>query len=176
MIELLPWSDDDLWVAERLLSDPVMMKHLGGPQSDEQILDAHTRFLNTGVSGKGAMFKVVLGPASDVVGNIGYWDKTWRDELVYETGWMIFPAYQRRGLASEALAMLVARLRGEHVRRFLHAYPSVANEPSNAICRKQGFANVGECELEYPVGHEMRCNDWRLDLSIAPDHPPPPSH
>jgi RimJ/RimL family protein N-acetyltransferase len=168
MIELLPWSDDDLWVAERLLTDPVMMEHLGGPQSHEQILDAHRRYLDTGVSGKGAMFKIVLGPVPDVVGSIGYWDKTWRDELVYETGWMIFPAYQGRGLASEALAMLVARLRAEHGRQFLHAYPSVANGPSNAICRKQGFANLGECEFEYPVGNALRCNDWRLDLLLAP--------
>jgi hypothetical protein len=30
MIELLPWSDDDLWVVERCLSDPGMMEHLGG--------------------------------------------------------------------------------------------------------------------------------------------------
>jgi RimJ/RimL family protein N-acetyltransferase len=168
MIELLPWSDDDLWVAEQLLSDPVMMKHLGGPQSHEQILDAHKRFLDTGASGKGAMFKVVLGPAPDVVGNIGYWDKTWRDELVYETGWMIFPAYQGRGLASEALTMLLARLPGEHGRRYLHAYPSVENGPSNAICRKHGFVNLGEYEFEYPVGHALRCNDWRLDLLLAP--------
>src|SRR5690348_2627391 len=111
MIELQPWSDGDLWVVERFLSDPGMMEHLGGPQSRAQILDAHQRFLTTGRSGEGQMFKVVLVPGSDVAGNIGYWYKTWRDELVYETGWMIFPEYQGRGLASQALAILVGRLR-----------------------------------------------------------------
>ena len=166
MIELRPWSDGDLWVLERFLSDPGLMEHLGGPQSRAQILDAHQRFLKTGISQDEQMFTVILNPASDVVGNIGYWHKTWRDEPVYETGWMIFPEYQGRGLASQALAILVARLRREHTRRYLHAFPSVANGPSNAICRKQGFVNLGECEFEYPPGHHMRCNDWRLDLSI----------
>jgi RimJ/RimL family protein N-acetyltransferase len=165
VIDLQPWSDDDLWVVERFLSDPGMMEHLGGPQSRAMILEAHQQFLKTGASGAGRMFKVVLGPAWDVIGNIGFWDKTWRDELVYETGWMIFPEYQGRGLASEALAMLVGRLRRDHGHRFLHAFPSITNGPSNALCRKLGFVNLGECEFEYPAGNPLRCNDWRLDLT-----------
>ena len=104
MIDLVPWAYGDLWVAERILSDPEMMEHLGGAQSREQVLDAHARYLDTARSDTGAMFTVVVRPDSEVVGNIGYWDKPWRDELVYETGWMIFPEYQGKGLASEALA------------------------------------------------------------------------
>jgi RimJ/RimL family protein N-acetyltransferase len=52
----------------------------------------------------------------------------------------------------------------ENQRRFMHAYPSVENAPSNAICRKLGFTLLGEHEFEYPPGQFMRCNDWRLDL------------
>ena len=48
--------------------------------------------------------------------------------------------------------------------RFLHAFPSVANAASNAVCRKVGFVELGECDFEYPAGHPIRCNDWRLDL------------
>jgi RimJ/RimL family protein N-acetyltransferase len=146
-----------------------MTQHLGGPQSRAKILEAHQRFLDTGTSGAGQMFKVVLEPASDVIGNIGFWHKTWRDELVYETGWMIFPEYQGRGFASKALAMLLGRLRGDHARRFLHAFPSISNAPSNALCRKLAFANLGEVEFEYPPGNLLRCNDWRLDLSLEQD-------
>ena len=62
MIELAPWSDGDLWVVERFLSDPEMMEHLGGAQSREQILDAHARYLETARSGTGAMFTVVVRP------------------------------------------------------------------------------------------------------------------
>jgi RimJ/RimL family protein N-acetyltransferase len=168
MVELVPWSDDDLWVVERFLSDPVMMEHLGGAQSREQILDAHSRYLDTGRSGTGAMFTVVVRPASAVVGNIGYWDKEWRGEVVYESGWMIFPEYQGRGLATEALAALIARVRLQHARRFLHAFPEVGNIASNALCRKSGFTNLGEFAFEYPPGHPLRCNDWRLDLFGGP--------
>jgi RimJ/RimL family protein N-acetyltransferase len=172
MIELVPWSEADLWVVERFLSDPEMMRHLGGPQSREQILDAHARYLETGRSGSGGMFTVVSTPDSAVVGNIGYWDKSWRDEPVFETGWMIFPEYQGRGLATEALAALIERVRIEHARRFLHAFPDVGNGPSNALCRKAGFTNLGECAFEYPPGHPLRCNDWQLDLWSAPGSPP----
>ena len=49
-------------------------------------------------------------------------------------------------------------------RRFVHAFPSVDNAPSNAVCRKTGFVLLGDYEFEYPPGSFMRCNDWRLDL------------
>ena len=175
MIELLPWSDDDLWAVERFLSDSEMMKHLGGPQSREQIVQQHERYMNADASGTGQMFKIVLSPATDAIGSIGYWDKIWREELVHETGWMILPEYQGQGLASDALTLLVERLRRDHMHRFLHAFPSVTNGPSNALCRKAGFINLGESDFEYPAGHPLRCNDWRVDLSRGPDHPQPQS-
>ena len=33
-----------------------------------------------------------------------------------------------------------------------------------AFYGKLGFTLVDECEFEYPKGHFMRCNDWRLAL------------
>lgn len=170
-IELLPWADDDLWAVERFLGDPEMMRHLGGAQSRQQILDQHARFLDAERSGTGKMFKVVLRDTPGAIGNVGYWDTTWQDELVYETGWMTLPEYQGRGYASEALEMLVTRLRREHARRFLHAFPAITNGPSNALCHKAGFTNLGQFEIEYPPGRPMQCNDWRLDLSLTPGQP-----
>jgi RimJ/RimL family protein N-acetyltransferase len=49
----------------------------------------------------------------------------------------------------------------------VHAFPSVENAASNAICRKAGFSLLREHDFEYPKGHPMRCNDWRFDL-LAP--------
>ena len=49
----------------------------------------------------------------------------------------------------------------------MHAYPSVDNAPSNAICRRLGFRLAGAVDVEYPPGTTMRCNDWRLDLAAA---------
>jgi hypothetical protein len=45
-----------------------------------------------------------------------------------------------------------------------HAFPNVDNAPSNAICHRLGFQVLEECEVEFPKGHVMACNDWRLDL------------
>jgi RimJ/RimL family protein N-acetyltransferase len=165
VIELRPWSEEDQPLVARELADPSMMEHLGGPQSPEQIAAAHRRYLDTAATGKGAMFKVVLlDSPSDVVGSVGYWDRTWRGEVVYEAGWAVFPEHQGRGLASRAVAALVERARLEARHRYLHAFPSVANAPSNGVCRKVGFVELGQCDFEYPAGRFMRCNDWRLDL------------
>jgi RimJ/RimL family protein N-acetyltransferase len=51
----------------------------------------------------------------------------------------------------------------------LHAFPSVGNASSNALCRRLGFTLLGACDFEYPAGSGtlMRSNDWRLDLTTA---------
>ena len=48
--------------------------------------------------------------------------------------------------------------------QFMHAFPSVENPASNAICRKLGFTLVEECQVEYPPGKSMTVNVWRLEL------------
>jgi len=86
---------------------------------------------------------------------------------MYEMGWSVLPAFQGQGIASAAVtqALVTAQSDGKH--RFLHAFPSVDNLPSNAVCRKSGFTLVEEVEGEYPKGHFMRVNDRRLDLSVS---------
>ena len=76
----------------------------------------------------------------------------------------MLPAFQGRGIAGTATSQAIALARSERKHRFLHAFPSVDNAPSNAICRKLGFTLVGEYEFEYPKGSFMQCNDWRIDL------------
>jgi RimJ/RimL family protein N-acetyltransferase len=76
----------------------------------------------------------------------------------------VIPTFQGRGIASAGTVAAVAAARAERARRFLHAYPSVENAPSNAVCRKAGFVLQGSYEFEYPEGHLMLCNDWRVDL------------
>ena len=80
----------------------------------------------------------------------------------------MLPAFQGRGIAGSATLEAIAIARSERTRRFLHAYPSVDNAPSNAICRKLGFTLLGSGEFECPKGSLMRCNDWRLDLFASP--------
>ena len=118
---LQPWSEGDRTLLEKLLGDPEMMAHLGGPESEEQIRKRHQRYLQ--LSETDHMFRVVLNSTSEVVGSIGYWEKNWRDQLVYETGWHILPAYQGRGLATKAGEAGIAQARLENRHRFLHAFP-----------------------------------------------------
>ena len=158
------WSEDDLSLLERLLGDPEMMAHLGGPESQEQILRRHIRYMRLPEDGTDHMFKIVWGPNGEGVGNVGYWRKIWRDRAVYEMGWLVLPEYQGQGIATKAAAAVIEQARQEPRYRFMHAFPSVENAASNAICRKLGFTLVEECQVEYPPGHPMTVNDWRLDL------------
>jgi RimJ/RimL family protein N-acetyltransferase len=163
MIELRTWADEDLALLRRL-NAPAMMEHLGGPESEEQLLRRHERYLTYATSSTAHVFSILLEPTATPVGSVVYWEKTWRDETIFEMGWGVLPEYQGRGIAARAAAAVVSKARAERKHRFLHAFPGVANAPSNAICRKLGFELVEECEFEYPPGHRMRCNDWRIDL------------
>jgi RimJ/RimL family protein N-acetyltransferase len=162
-VELQPYAECDLPLLERA-NAPEMTAHLGGPESEEQIKRRHQRYLASPVTGKAQMFRIVRGLQAEPVGIVGYWEKTWRGELAWEAGWSVFPEYQGRGVAVAATRALIARVQLEKKRRYLYAFPSGGNPPSNAICRKLGFELIGECDFEYPAGHLMRCNEWRLSL------------
>ena len=149
-----------------------MMRHLGGPESPDALRARHERYLLADPE-KNGLFAVTIGPDAEAVGWVGYWESEWHGETVWECGWSILPEAQGRGIATAAAALLIddARRRGTH--RWLHALPSVDNVASNALCRSLGFELVGEAEVDYPKGHMMRSNDWRLDLAApeggAPD-------
>lgn len=81
-VTLRPWSEQDLPLLEKLLGDPEMMDHLGGPETPEQILRRHQRYTHLPEDGIDHMFKIVWGPDLQGVGNVGYWKKNWRDQLV----------------------------------------------------------------------------------------------
>ncbi|MFG3697625.1 GNAT family N-acetyltransferase [Micromonospora sp. NPDC047620] len=162
-VRIEPWSEGDLDLLRRL-NAPEIRAHTGGPETDEQVLARHGRYVRFGGTGQGCMYAVVL-PDGARVGSVGYWEREWRDQRVYELGWAILSGHQGRGLATAAVRAAVAVARARRTYRFAHAYPSVANAPSNAVCRKAGFTLLGETEFEFPPGHLMRSNDWRLDLT-----------
>jgi len=157
------WSENHLKLLHEL-NAPEMTEHLGGPETDAQVADRHERYLRIAGKGTGRMFAVVLLPERELAGSVGYWNRTWKGEEVYEMGWGILPAYQGRGLATAAVSQAIENARAEGSRRVIHAYPGVDNPASNAVCRKLGFTLLGEIEFEYPPGNMMRCNDWRLEI------------
>ncbi|MGN9915346.1 GNAT family N-acetyltransferase [Micromonospora palomenae] len=161
-VRITRWDEDDLDLLRRL-NTPEVRHHTGGPETDEQVLARHERYLQGPGPRSGWMFTVVL-PDGVKVGSVGYWERVWHDEPVYEMGWAILPEHQGRGLATAAVRAVVAEARAHGRHRWAHAYPSVDHPASNAVCRKAGFTLLGETEFEYPPGHLMRSNDWRLDL------------
>ena len=159
-VHIEPWGCGDLPLLEKLLGDPAMTEHFGGPESPEKIAERQARYERA----HSRQFRIVDEATGEGVGWVGYWERASGEEEIYEIGWSVLPSFQGRGIASSASAQAIELARAEGKRRFLHAYPSVDNAPSNAVCRKLGFTLVGQCDFEFPPGRPMRGNDWRLDL------------
>ena len=160
-LTLRPWSDEDLPLLERLMSDPIVMEHLGGPDRPEKIRERHQRYLKLPETDH--MFAILL--ENSAVGSVGYWETTFGGQPVYEMGWFVLPAYQGRGIATRAGELVIDHARSTHRHQFMHAFPGVDNPASNAICHKLGFSLIESCEVEYPIGRFMQANNWRLDLT-----------
>ncbi|MFH8366109.1 GNAT family N-acetyltransferase [Streptomyces sp. NPDC018031] len=158
-LHLEAWSESGLKILHRQ-NTPEMTEHLGGPETEQAIVDRHQRYLR--LEG-GQMLIVRLGEVA--IGSVGYWEREWGGEDVYETGYGIFPEFGGHGYATEALRLVAHRAAARGARRYLHAFPHVDHVASNAVCRKAGFELVGKDSFEYPKGTWMESNDWRLDLS-----------
>jgi RimJ/RimL family protein N-acetyltransferase len=143
-----------------------MMKHLGGPESTEKLRKRHQNYVALSANpATGCMFVITVGPEKIEAGTIGYWEKDFDGQKVWETGWNVLPEFQGRGIATAAASLIVELASKLEKHKFLCAFPSVNNRPSNAICRRVGFTLEGETDFEYPPGSMMRCNVWRLDIS-----------
>ena len=152
-VRLERWAAGDLPLLTALLGDPAMTEHLGGPETPEKLAERQARYERTPTS-----FKIVDG---EPVGWVGYWPS---DDDVYETGWSVLPAQQGKGYATAGMRLVLELIRAAGDRRYVEAYPAVGNAPSNAVCRKLGFALLRVESIEYPKGHHMECNVWQFDL------------
>jgi len=161
-ITIEPWTNNDLALLTRIQGDPDMTRHLGGPETDEKIAGRLRRYIRAW-SPDGRMFKVLCD--GEPAGSVGYWERTWQDDTVYEIGWMIVPEFQGRGVAMRAAELAIERAWEDAKHSEVHAFPSVENTPSNRLCEKVGFRLAGQYDFEYPPGHWMRCNDWSLQLT-----------
>jgi RimJ/RimL family protein N-acetyltransferase len=167
VVSLRDISVEDLWLFEATLADPGMMAELGGPRPREGLADKIRR--DTEATRADRYWQLGIVPDEDpatLAGMVSVWDHEWRGETITEIGWMVLPAFQGRGVATEAVRAAVDRARTRGRWAVLHAFPGVTNGPSNAICRKAGFAMIEELDYEY-AGRVLRCNHWRLDLAGA---------
>jgi RimJ/RimL family protein N-acetyltransferase len=160
-IALKTWSEDCLHLLQQL-NMPELMEHLGGPETDAQVVARHNRYLDLGDTGK--MYCIVLCSTGEIVGSVGYWERTWNEKKVYEMGWSVLSEFQGKGIASKAVAAAIDKAKLEKKHTTIHAFPSINNLASNAICQKLNFRFVEQCKFEYPVGHFIISNDWEYKL------------
>lgn len=158
---LNPWAGEDFWLLERK-NDIAMTRHLGGPESAEKLADRQRRYeaLSAREPAAGRMFRVTLESTGESVGSVGFWEREWRGEPVYEAGWGVLPEFQGRGLAVAAVTELLAHARIHGSRDTVHAFPGTDHAASNAVCRRAGFACLGEVDFEYPPGVCHPSLDW----------------
>jgi RimJ/RimL family protein N-acetyltransferase len=163
-VEIRPWSAEDLDMLGRIFSDARIMEFLGPVETMEQISQRHQRYL-AGGNGMLRMFAILAGAEKQAAGLVGFWEHEASEGLVYETGWVVLPEFQGRGIATRAAVLATELARQEHKFRYLHAYAAVVNDASNAVCRRAGFALQGQVDIvDSPPAPPVRYNDWIIDL------------
>lgn len=166
-VRLVPYADlpENLELTRSLESNPAVMRELGGPVAETEIEAIHKRRAASVEAGDWWLKIVVCDEAGleTTLGTIGIWLREWKGSADHEIGWMLLPAFQGRGLASQALGLILEQARASGSFERIHAFPATGNEASNALCRKHGFELRGEHDVEY-AGRPLRCNDWYLAL------------
>ncbi|WP_344059021.1 GNAT family N-acetyltransferase [Microbacterium pumilum] len=155
------WGDNDLPLLERS-NTPEMTAHLGGPETPEQLVERQARYLRLWETGEARMFRIEVDGVP--VGGIGYWKVEHDGVPAWETGWNVEPEWQGRGIAREALRLVIRRIVDDGTRTLLVAYPGVDNPGSNALCRGAGFEHRGSDTMPWRGG-ELTFNTWMLDMS-----------
>ena len=144
-----------------------MMEHLGGPESPAQIAARQGRYEQMRAD-RGRMFKIVEATTGEGAGWVGYWVREWRKADVYEIGWAVLPEFQGKGLASLGTAQAIVSARSDGQHRFLHAFPSVDNAASNAICRN--WASRSSKNASLSTREEASCG---ATTGVWTSRPPP---
>lgn len=159
MVLLRRWAEGDLDLLRRG-NEPSMNEHLGGPERDEVLIERHHRYLRLWQQGSARMFVIV--DDGSAVGGIGWWDITWRDAPMYETGWFVIPEAQGRGVAASALASTIDDVTRHGDGRPLAAFPATSNVPSNRLCERAGFQLRGTDVWPFR-GIRLDVNAWILE-------------
>jgi RimJ/RimL family protein N-acetyltransferase len=170
---LEPW-DERGPVLDRRANTPAMKAHLGGVESEDAVEARHRRIQAFARDGTGRMFLILVAGAADPVGSVGYWEREWRGETVYEMGRKVLPAWQGRGLAAAAAATAAGLAAAERRRRWAHAYPRIDNAASHAVCRRAGFELVASATSITRAGTRSAATTGASTWPRSPDRPSAP--
>lgn len=156
----------DISAYVRMRCDPVMMAELGGPLPRAGIEEKLARDVRSAAAGEAWIKMIVPSEAAPeaVAGSVVLWSHDDEDsgEPVSETGWMVLPEYQGRGIAKQAVRMLLELARDDGRWGLVHAFPATTNGPSNGICRSLGFRLIGEQDVTF-AGRVLRSNHWVIN-------------
>lgn len=156
-------TEEDVQLRIRLETDDAVMRYLGGARPEADIRRAHSTSLEEWRRDECWPMKVVPDGQDAPVGAVTIFPSSHGAERFYEIGWMTVPELQGRGIASEAVRLILEDARRRRRFGVLHAFPPVANPASNRLCEKHGFALVEECDAVFS-GRTLHCNHWRLEL------------
>jgi RimJ/RimL family protein N-acetyltransferase len=162
--ELRPLTRGDRRFYERVYTDPRMWTELGGVV--EQDMAAKLERDVALVEADRQWVLVIVTADGTPAGTVSLWAHEWEGELVDEIGWMVLPEHQGRGLASVAVTEALRRADAAARWQVLHAFPATTNGPSNALCRKHGFALRGPIDLSYRE-RSLRVNHWVRDRATS---------
>lgn len=145
----------------RMRCDPVMMAELGGPLPRERVEARLRRDLSLVASDTSWIRMIVPDGAEDdeAAGTVTLWSDEEDGVTVSEIGWMVLPEHQGRGLAKEAVRLVLDAAAEDGRWGEVHANPGVTNGPSNGICRALGFRLLGERDLGF-ADRVLRVNHW----------------
>jgi RimJ/RimL family protein N-acetyltransferase len=163
-MELRPLTREDRRLYERIYTDPRMWAELGGVL--EQDMAAKLERDIASVEADRHWVLVIVTEDGTAAGTVALWDHEWEGETIDEVGWMVLPEHQGRGLASAGVAEALRRADEAARWRVLHAFPATTNAPSNALCRKHGFALRGPIDYAYRE-RTLRVNHWVRDTAAA---------
>ena len=130
-IEQWTGHDLDLVVAMNALE---LMTELGGPETDEKLVERHNRYFSGWERGTSWMFRIMVG--DEKVGGAGFWTTERQGEDVYETGWTVLGAFQGRGVASAAVALVLEQAaKSESGGTFTPCRRSRTRHPMRSVAR-----------------------------------------
>src|SRR5260370_7899642 len=106
-VSLQRWTEVDIPLLVRL-NAPGMMTHLGGPETAEQLATRHRRYVEAANLDSTYVFSIIIDPGHLPVGQVAFWERSWREEAVFEMGWSVVPESQGHATASPGAALHLA--------------------------------------------------------------------
>lgn len=141
----------------RMRCDPAMMAELGGARPRGEIDAKVAKDVHEAEADISWIKMIVVDEA--VAGTVTLWQHEGEAGTFSEIGWMVLPEHQGRGLAKQAVREVLEAARADGRWGPVHAFPGVANGPSNGICRALGFQLLGPEEITF-AGKPFSSNHW----------------